>query len=135
MRRRLSIGALALVALLGAGCLRQELYIRSEPDGADIILNDARLGQTPYRGPFEWYGWYRLMLVKDGYERIEDRVLIESPPYLWLPFDLIAELLPFTIRDKRVLAYRLVPLTPLAEPKPPAEVPPPAADTPQGGTP
>ena len=116
MRRGL---ALAVCGLLLAGCLRQRLIIRSEPAGADILLNDQKLGKTPYDGAFLWYGWYRLTLAKDGYEQLDDRVLIESPPHLWIPLDLIMELMPFPVHDTRVLAYRLVPLTPLPEPSPP----------------
>jgi len=105
--------------LLTSGCVRQQLTVRSEPPGAEVFLNDARAGITPYVGGFLWYGQYRISLIKEGYERLDDRTLLRAPFYLWIPLDLVMELLPFPIRDTKALSYTLVPKTPLPEPIPP----------------
>lgn len=110
---------LAVSCLLTAGCVRRQLTIRSEPPGATIMVNDEIVGVTPHSYDFLWYGWHRISLAKDGYERLDDRVNIASPPVLWIPFDLAMELLPMTFRDDRQFAYQLAPLAPLPDPKPP----------------
>jgi hypothetical protein len=68
---------------------------------------------------FMWYGWHRVMLRKEGFERIEDRKLLRTPAYLWIPFDLVTELLPIPIRDVRVWSYELQPTVILPTPVPP----------------
>jgi len=123
---------LAVGCLLIAGCVRRSLTIRSEPAGAQLLVNDKRLGVTPYAYDFEWYGWYRITLTKEGYERLDDRVLIGAPWYLWIPFDLTMELAPFPIRDTKVLSYQLTPKKLLPEPTAPRlEIP---AEAAQGAT-
>ncbi len=141
-----SLPALLLTAyclLLVTGCVRRTLTIRSMPAGAELLVNDKRLGTTPYSYDFTWYGWYRLTLTKPGYERFDDRPLIEAPFYLWIPLDLIMELLPFTVSDAKTLSYTLTPKTPLPELSPPiltpsqspsSEQPPAAATTPETGS-
>ena len=101
------------------GCIRRQLTIRSEPPGAEILMNDKPLGATPYAYDFEWYGWYRLTLNKPGYERLDDHALIRAPWYLWVPLDVVMELLPFPIRDTKTLSYTLTVKPKLPEPQPP----------------
>lgn len=112
---------LSLVALcvLASGCVRRQLTIRSEPPGATIMVNDEVVGITPHSYDFLWYGWHRISLTKDGYERLDDRVKLAAPPALWVPCDLAMELLPVTFRDDRQFSYQLAPLVPLPDPTPP----------------
>jgi len=115
---RATAAALSL-ALVSSGCIRQRMIIRSEPPGAELLINEHRSGTTPYDRPFLWYGRYRVTLLKPGYDRLDDKPLIRCPWYLWVPLDLFAELLPVPVRDTRVLSYQLVPRQALSEPKPP----------------
>ena len=109
-----------LVAVLGVpGCVRRSLTIRTEPPGALVYVNDQLKGPSPVTYDFMWYGWHRVMLRKEGYERVEDRRLLRAPVYLWIPFDLVTELLPLPIRDARTWAYELQPTTILPVPIPP----------------
>lgn len=82
-------------------------------------MNDKRLGTTPYAYDFEWYGWHRLTLNKPGYERLDDHVQLLAPTYLWIPLDLVMELLPFPIRDTKILSYTLTVKAQLPEPQRP----------------
>lgn len=121
----------SVVCSLTTGCVERTLTIRSEPEGATLLLNDKPLGTTPYSGTFEWYGSYRVTLDKDGYHRLADRAFVRSPAYLWIPLDLVMELMPFTVQDQQVFTYRLVPKEPLWEPSPPIiEIPGDEASTP-----
>ena len=85
-----------------------------------VYLNDELKGQTPTTFDFVWYGTHRVMLRKDGFERIEDHQTIRAPVYLWIPFDLAIELLPFPIRDARTWSYTLTPTITPQSPVPPA---------------
>ena len=139
----LQLAARSLVCVLLlvlTGCVRQQLSIRSEPPGAELLLNDQLAGLTPCTYDFLWYGWYRVTLTKSGYERLEERVLIKAPWYLWTPLDLVMELWPLTVRDTKEFSFQLRPEIPLPEPIPPpvsrSEGPSdqPSADKTGGGT-
>ena len=103
------------------GCVTRSLTIKSEPPGAKVYVNDQLKGETPMTYDFEWYGWHRVILRKDGYQRLDDRRNLRAPPHLWIPLDLAMELLPLRIRDNRTWSYTLVPEPVLPTPQPPAE--------------
>ena len=130
--RHQSILSLLLTAyclLLTTGCVHRTLTIRSEPPGAAVWLNDTRVGVTPYTQTFLWYGWYRVALMKGGYERLDDRALIQAPPHQWIPLDLVAELIPVKFEDTHELSYELVMSQPIPEPAPPADLEAPHAES------
>ncbi|MBI2093919.1 MAG: PEGA domain-containing protein [Candidatus Omnitrophica bacterium] len=101
------------------GCVYRSLTIRTEPPGAMVYVNDQLKGESPVKYDFLWYGWHRVMVRKEGFERVEDRKLLRSPAYLWIPLDLIMELVPFPIRDNRSWSYTLTPVAPVTMPTPP----------------
>jgi hypothetical protein len=108
-----------VAALFVTGCVRRSLTIRTDPPGALVYVNDQLKGKSPVTYDFMWYGWHRVMIRKEGYERLEDRRLLRSPFYLWIPLDLAAELLPIPIRDRRAWSYELHPTAVLPAPAPP----------------
>ena len=117
---RLNRGLLTVVCgLCVTGCLYRSLTIKTDPPGAQVLVNSQPQGISPLTYDFEWYGWYRLTLLKEGFERVDDHRLIQSPGYLWIPCDLIAELLPFPVRDAHVWSYTLKPREELPLPQPP----------------
>ena len=81
-----------------------------------VYVNDVLRGESPLTYDFEWYGWHRLTIRKNGYARLDDRQLLRAPIWFWIPFDLAAELSPFAIRDDRTWSYALTPATVLPEP-------------------
>jgi len=93
-----------------------------------VYVNDQLKGTSPVTYDFTWYGWHRVILRKDGFERLEDRKLLSAPVYLWIPVDLAMELLPLPIRDARTWSYTLTPTVVL-----PTPVPPPAQEPMTGG--
>ena len=109
--------------LLTAGCVRRSLTIRSEPPGALVYVNDRLIGESPVTYDFTWYGWHRVILRKEGYQRLDDRQELRAPLHLWIPFDLVMELLPFPIRDARTWSYTLAPSAAPSSPTPPTEAP------------
>ena len=116
-------GSLLLVAccllLPLTGCVYRSLTIKTEPPGAKIYVNDTLVGQSPVTYDFVWYGWHRLTLRKDGFERLDDRKLLRAPVWSWIPFDLMMELLPLPIHDRRVWSYTLAPAPVMPTPQAP----------------
>ena len=100
--------------------MRRSLTIRTEPPGALVYVNDVLKGASPVTYDFTWYGWHRLTLRKEGFERVDDRRLLRAPVYLWIPLDLAMELAPFPIHDDRTWSYTLAPSAALPEPVAPA---------------
>jgi len=123
MRQRVLLVACCLSLLL-TGCIHRSVTIRTTPPGAKVYVNDELKGESPVTYDFTWYGWYRVMLRKDGFERLDDRKLLRAPVYFWIPFDLFMELLPFPVRDARNWSYTLTPTKELPAPVPPAVTPP-----------
>jgi hypothetical protein len=110
--RRRAIAGLALAALLvstTAGCLRPTLTISSEPSGARVLVNGEYHGITPVEVPFIWYWYKEVELRREGYDTLRSRERMYAPPYFYIPLDLVFELLPFQIHDKRYRHYFLTP--------------------------
>jgi PEGA domain len=107
MSRAPSFALLAGLALLASGCIHRSLSVRTEPPGAKVYINEQLKGESPVAYDFEWYGWHRVTIKKDGYERVDDKRLIRAPFYLWIPLDLVMEVLPFPVRDRKEWMYTL----------------------------
>jgi hypothetical protein len=104
----------ALVACLGGllgGCVERTLTIDSDPPGALVYLNDQEVGRTPLKREFTWYGWYDVAVRMEGYKTLKTSSAVIAPPWMWVPFDLAAELLPFPVKDRHRLHYTLTPET------------------------
>ncbi len=108
---------------LTSGCVTRSLTIKTEPPGALVYVNDGIKGQSPVTYDFLWYGWHRIMIRKEGFERLDDRKEIRSPIYLWIPFDFFLELMPFRIHDARTWSYLLTPAPVMPTPEPPTTEP------------
>lgn len=99
---------LLLLPLVLAGCVERVLAIRSDPPGAEVTLDGKEVGATPIDIGFEWYGGREIILRKPGYRSVHVVEEIAAPWYQVFPFDFVTDvLLPFKIRDERVLEYRL----------------------------
>ena len=98
----------ALLAAGLAGCVERTLTIQSDPPGALVYLNDQEVGRTPLTREFTWYGWYDVAVRAPGYKTLKTSSPVIAPPWLWVPFDLLVELLPFPVQDRHRLHYKLV---------------------------
>lgn len=100
--------AAALVSL--TGCVHQKMVIRSNPEGARVFWDGEDKGVTPAEFPFDWYGGHKVVLEKEGYERLSKIEKIKCPPHLWVPFDLVMAAIPANITDRHELSYDLTPV-------------------------
>lgn len=107
--RRTAAVALAagLFLAVGGGCVERELVVDSDPGGALVYMNDEEVGRTPLRRPFQWYGTYDVVVRKDGYETLRTTTPVIAPGWLWVPLDLICEILPVPIKDTHHVRYQL----------------------------
>ncbi len=112
--------ALALLLLSLAGCnnVERTLAVESDPPGALVYLNDQEVGRTPMEKEILWYGTYDVQVRKEGYRTVKATPRVWAPIWQWPPFDLLAELSPFLLRDRKELSYEMEPL----EPADPAEL-------------
>ena len=103
------LGLLFLPAAL-AGCVERKIYIRTDPEGAEVSLNKGAPipGTTPLEKTFDDYGVYTVRITKEGYETLETTAPVGTPWWAYPPFDLVTDvLLPFTIEDHHEFSYTL----------------------------
>lgn len=107
MKRNLLLILALNLSLFLFGCVERRLYVRTDPEKAQFYFNDEKKGETPCSFDFEWYWTHQIRLEKEGFKTVEKTEKIKAPVYMWFPFDLAAELLPFKIKDYHYLYYKL----------------------------
>jgi hypothetical protein len=91
--------------LLSLGCIERTVTIKTEPEGATVILNDQEVGKSPVKVPFTWYGDYDIIVRQEGYQTLRTHQKISTPWYEFPGIDLFTEcFMPFTVHDDRELA-------------------------------
>lgn len=95
--------------LVGGGCVERELAIDTEPQAALVYLNGQEVGRTPMRQSFLWYGTYDVEIRREGYNTVKTDAPVIAPWWQWVPFDFVAEILPFHLKDTHKLHYALTP--------------------------
>lgn len=98
---------LLALAWLAAGCVTQQLHVRSNPPGARVFVNGRYAGETPVQVPFDWYTNYLIHVEKVGYLPVDERRAVRAPWYLWIPLDAVTEALPWKVKDERRFHYDL----------------------------
>ena len=105
-------GAAAVVVAASGGCgVQRQVTVQSDPPGALVYLNGEEVGRTPVTHDFLWYGKYDVTLRKEGYETVKTTGDVIAPWWQWVPFDLVAELVPVPLTDRHTLSYAMKPAT------------------------
>ncbi len=113
VRSGLLLMCAVLLPLCLAGCVERILFIRSEPPGAQVIVNGTDLGPAPVILPFQTYGVYDVVLSQPDHYRLRATVHVKPPWYEQVPFDFFAEVLwPFTLRDYHDVTLTMQPTVP-----------------------
>jgi hypothetical protein len=112
MSRRLSFFggavALALVAAVTGGCVDRRFVIEGDPPGALVYVNGNPIGFTPTDLSFTYYGKYRFVFVRDGFETLTVDEQFRTPWWSYFPLEFVVEsIIPWTIRDVRYIRYPL----------------------------
>ena len=104
------------LAFASSGCIHRRLTIKSDPPDATVYFNGKEKGSTPLEFDFMWYHpTHKVRLEKEGYETLNATESIMAPQHLWIPLDLIAELMPRDVEDHREFSYKLIPVIPEEE--------------------
>jgi hypothetical protein len=108
-RRRAAILLLGAV-VLACGCVERRYTVRTDPPGAQVIVNGESLGPAPASHNFYYYGDREITLVLDGYET---KTLIQPINAPWwdnyLTEFFSENLVPLVIRDERDFTFKLDP--------------------------
>jgi hypothetical protein len=109
-RRRMAIVVLMAVIGMACGCVERRYTVRTDPPGAQVIVNGESLGPTPASHNFYYYGDREVTLVADGYAT---KTLIQPINAPWwdnyLTEFFSENLVPFVIRDEREFTYKMEP--------------------------
>jgi hypothetical protein len=113
-RRGVRLFALSLAACClvfsSSGCVYRRLIVRSDPPGAQVILDGQEVGNTPVAVPFTYYGTRQLTIVKPGYETRTELVKIPAPWYQWMPLDFVSDnFLPRQVNDRHEICWQMTP--------------------------
>lgn len=100
--------ASGLLVLLSTGCVKRKLTVTSEPSGALVTLNGQEAGRTPFTTDFRWYGFYDVEVRREGSKTLITRERIIAPWWQWVPFDLLAEIVPGAT-DRQSMHFNLEP--------------------------
>jgi hypothetical protein len=100
--------ASGLLLVVASGCVKRKLTVTSEPSGALVTLNGQEAGRTPFTTDFRWYGFYDVEVRREGSKTLITRERIIAPWWQWVPFDLMAELVPGAT-DRQSMHFKLEP--------------------------
>lgn len=107
-----TLGCATLLLLAGGllpGCVQRTMTLTSDPAGALVYLNGQEMGRTPLTRDFVWYGTYDVQIRKEGYVTLNKPTRVIAPWWQWVPFDLVAELMPWRPKDHQTFHYHLEP--------------------------
>ena len=109
-RRRTAIAVLLAVTGLACGCVERRYTVRTDPPGAQVIVNGESLGPATASHNFYYYGDREITLVMDGFET---KTLIQPINAPWwdnyLTEFFTENVVPWVIRDEREYTYKLEP--------------------------
>ena len=110
MVRRYACVLLVAAAPLLSGCVERRFRVETNPPGAYVTVNNIPYGPSPVDVPFLYYGYYDILLQKEGYQTQRIREHVRAPWYAYPPIDLIVEnFVPLEIQDFRVFCYEMAP--------------------------
>ena len=111
LKRSAALPALALLctAVLLTGCRAQRtLKIRTNPPGAEIVLDQEILGPSPVTVEFYHYGARRITASMPNFRTHTEQVEIVPPWYARFPIDIFSEVVfPIGWRDRHVVDIEL----------------------------
>ena len=110
----LAFAIVILLAVCGSGCVRRRLTVRTNVPYAQIYADRQFIGTGKAHAPFLYYGTRHFEVTAAGY-RTEKVLRNFNPPwYQYPPLDFISEtLLPWEIRDERIIDITMTPEQPL----------------------
>jgi hypothetical protein len=109
-RRRTAFVLLWAAIGMACGCVERRYTIRTEPPGAQVIVNGESLGPAPASHNYYYHGDREITLVMDGYQTKTIIQPMNAPWWDNYATEFFSEnLVPFVIRDEREFTYKMEP--------------------------
>ena len=109
-RRRTAIVLLSAGIAMVCGCVERRYTVRTDPPGAEVIVNGESLGPSPASHNYYYYGDREITLVLDGYQTKTIIQPINAPWWDNYVTEFFSEnLVPWVIRDEREFTYKMEP--------------------------
>ena len=94
--------------LLLSGCVERLISVRSDPPGANVLLDGDPVGVTPVEIRYDWYGTRDITLELRGYRSVTRRVGLSPPWWQIFPLDFVTDLLlPFRLTDRTEIQFMM----------------------------
>lgn len=104
------LGCLLLTVF--SGCVQRRLIVKTQPEGAAVLIDRKPVGYSPVSVPFTYYGTRDVQIEKDGYKPIRVQERVDPKWYNRFPVSFFTEnFSPREIRDQRILDFQLQPKT------------------------
>ena len=101
-----------LVLTVFTSCVHGRLIVKTQPEGAAVIVDRKPVGYSPVSVPFTYYGTREVQIEKDGYKPIRVQERIDPKWFNRFPVSFFSEnFSPREIRDQRILDFQLQPKT------------------------
>ncbi|MHC4931868.1 MAG: PEGA domain-containing protein [Planctomycetota bacterium] len=111
-----SVRAFVLLLIPLIGCVERRLFVKTDPPGAFIRINNRDVGPAPAEWRFDHYGTIHVEVELKGHESQEVIHKLRKPWYQQPVIDFFADVLwPGTIRDNHELALKMEPRRTLSE--------------------
>lgn len=95
-----------------SGCVQRRLIVKTQPEGAAVLIDRKPVGYSPVSVPFTYYGTRDVQIEKDGYKPIRVQERVDPKWYNRFPVSFFTEnFSPREIRDQRILDFQLQPKT------------------------
>lgn len=99
-----------LILVGSSGCVQRRLIIRSQPEGANVTVDNRHVGRTPLSLPYVYSGTREIKLEKAGFKTIKVLQRIDPTWYETFPISLFSEnFAGREIRDERLLDFQMEP--------------------------
>ena len=99
-----------LVAAFMSGCSSRRLVVRTDPEGAFVTVDGHPIGYSPVATSYVYGGSRDMLIEKDGFEPIRQKVDLSDPWYLRPPVSFFTEnFSPREIRHQPVLDFQMQP--------------------------
>lgn len=86
------------------------MTIRSNPEGALLIVDGREIGYTPASVDFTYYATREVKLIKDGYETVTVHQSYKKPWYQWPGIEFVSDnFLPVTVTNRHDITYSMAP--------------------------
>lgn len=108
---RAQVWAVLLICIaLTAGCSSKRLVVRTQPEGAFVTVDGYPVGYSPVATSYVYGGSRDILIEKDGFDPVRQKVDLTNPWFLRPPVSFFTEnFSPIEIRHQPVLDFQLQP--------------------------